>query len=357
MVCGIPRYARGALLSAFVAALCSCSGGGGTLNPSGLVPIAAPTSTAPPPAVSSSAGTVSTSGPTTILLPPAAGGVSGSVLLGPASTTATIALTLSAIPPNGAPSLQSDHRVPRVIGGSATSLAYLTAQSSADVTFNSTFGANISAPGPVIGTEYLVLYDPANAGAGWTVVSAPGTATAGIARGLGTSVMSFMKGTTYYFALISTQATLTLQSPSPSPTATPSPSPTPSPAPTPTPTPAPTATPLPDPTPAPTPTPTPTATPVTAPVVVNGPSLQFVAIGPAYAKTITITQANYGGEFVLSGMSCNGIAAADTTMSQNNFTVTPLAAGTCSYTVAGAGGSQTTLPVTVTTTTATIQIP
>ena len=251
----------------------------------------------------------------------------------PASTTATVALTLSATPPGGAPALQSDQRLARSIGASATGLAYLTAQSSADVSFNSTFGANISVPGPVSGTEYLVMFDPANPAAGWTLVSVPGTAGAGIARGLGNIVMSFAKGATYDFALISTQAALTLPLPSPTPSSTPAATPTPTPTPVPTPTPAPT----------PTPTPTP------APVIANLPSLQFLAVGAPFAKTIAVTQANYGGPFVLSGESCNGIAATDTTTSQLNFTITPLAAGTCSYTLTGGGGAQTVLPVTVTT--------
>ncbi|HEY6235425.1 MAG TPA: hypothetical protein VIW69_10020 [Candidatus Elarobacter sp.] len=331
------------------------------MGPLGLVPIAAPTPTAAPPAVSSSAGTVSASGPTTIMLPPAAGGISGSMLLTAASTTATIALTLSATPPNGAPSLQSDRRVVRTIGGSAISLAYLTAQSSADVTFNSTFGANIVVPGPVNGPEYLVLYDPANPSTGWTVVGGPGNAAVGIAGGLGRLVVSFTKGATYYFALISTQSTLTLQSPTPSPSPssspTATPAPTSSPSPSPSPTPAPSPTPSPTPTPVPPPSPSPTATPSPAMVAVNVPSLQFVGTGPAFATTITVTQAGYNGQFVLSGTSCSTIATTDTTASQQNFTITPLAAGTCSYTLTGGGGAHTTVPVAVTTTTATITIP
>ncbi len=81
----------------------------------------------------------------------------------------------------------------------------------------------------------------------------------------------------------------------------------------------------------------------------NVSSLQFLGAGGAYAKTVTVTQANYSGLFVLSGTSCNGIAAADTTMSLQNFTITPLAAGSCTYTVIGGGAAQRTLPVTVTT--------
>ena len=339
MVCDSARQVRSAFLGAAVFVLCSCGGGGGAVGPSGPLLTPTPVPTAPPPVVSSSAGTVTSSGPTTVFLPPAAGGVSGSLLLTAASTTATVAVTLSATPSAGAPSLQSDQRLARSIGASATGLAYLTAQSSADVSFSSTFGADISVPGPVSGTEYLVMFDPANPAAGWTLVSVPGTVGAGIARGLGNIVMSFAKGATYDFALISTQATLTLPLPSPTPSSAPSA--------TPAPTPTPTATPSPTPTLAPTPTPLPTPTP--GPVIVNIPALQFLAVGAAYAKTIAVTQANYSGQFVLSGDSCSGIAASDATTSQQNFTITPLAAGSCSYTLTGGGGVQTALPVTVTT--------
>ncbi len=363
------RPVRGVLVSAAVFALSSCGGGGGSTGAPAFVPGGAPTPTpvptATPPAVSSSAGTVSQSGPTTVSLPPAAGGVSGTVVLTAASTTATVALTLSATPPAGAPSLQSNRRLTQAIGAPATGLAYLTAQASADISFNSTFGTNISVPGPVTGAEYLVMYDPANARAGWVLVSVPGTASAGIAPGFGNIALTFAKGATYDLALISTQSTLTLPLPSPTPstipsptatpaaTATPTDTPSPSPSPTPTATPAPTPapTPLPTATPIPTPTPTPTPTPAPTPgaVVANIPSLQFLGVGTTFAQTIIVTQANYDGLFALGGTSCNGLTAVDTTVSLQNFTITPLAAGTCSYTLTGGGGVQIALPVTVTT--------
>ena len=86
-------------------------------------------------------------------------------------------------------------------------------------------------------------------------------------------------------------------------------------------------------------------------MVVSTPSLQFLGVGSAYAKTIVVTQANYSGQFALGGASCNGITATDVTTSLQNFTITPLAVGTCTYTLTGGGGAQTTLPVSVTTVT------
>ena len=346
MVCATSRRLRSALLSAAVLALSSCGGGGSGSTGPVPAPTPTPAPTATPPVVSTSTGTVSPSGPTAVVLPPAAGGVSGSITLTAASAATTVALTLSATPPSGAPALQSDGRLTRTIGASAIGLAYVTARSSADVSFNSTFGANIAVPGPVNGAEYLVMYDPGDPRAGWTLVSVPGTAAAGIAVGFGNVVMSFAKDATYVFALIATQSSLTLPLPSPTPSATPAATASPTPTATPSP-PTQTFNPVPQPTATPVPTPTPTP----APVVVNVPSLRFLGAGSAFVTTISVTQANYNGMFVLSGTSCNGIASADTTSSAQNFTITPVAAGTCSYTLTGGGGAQTSLPVTVTTVT------
>ena len=367
--------------------MCSCGGGGGSTGAPGFVPGGAPTPTpvptAAPPAVSSSAGTVSRSGPTTVSLPPAAGGVSGTVVLTAASTTATVAVTLSATPPAGAPSLQSNRRLTQAIGAPATGLAYLTAQASADVSFNSTFGANITVPGPVTGAEYLVMYDPANAArrldprqhprhgerrdrarirqhrarvregrdvrsradldadhahAALAVTHAVDDPVAdrspvgdSDAHGHAVTVTGAYKRVAVTDAVLGTNINAD------------------------------------------------TGTHVHADAnaddarhanaVTNAdlPRRRLLrcrrralwwrtsrpcsssAVGTTFEQTITVTQANYNGLFALGGTSCNGITAADTTVSLQNFTITPLAAGTCSYTLSGGGGVQATLPVTVTT--------
>lgn len=82
--------------------------------------------------------------------------------------------------------------------------------------------------------------------------------------------------------------------------------------------------------------------------MVNISPLQLAGVGAQYAETIAVTQAGFNGTFTLSGTSCNGITTVDTTTSLQNFTVTPVAVGTCTYTITGAG-AQTTLPVSVTT--------
>ncbi|HTX55825.1 MAG TPA: hypothetical protein VMD47_01855, partial [Candidatus Acidoferrales bacterium] len=60
------------------------------------------------------------------------------------------------------------------------------------------------------------------------------------------------------------------------------------------------------------------------------------------------TQTNYTGAFTASTTSCSAIATIANTAS--TFTVTPVAAGTCSFTVSGGSDATATLNVVVTTT-------
>jgi hypothetical protein len=124
------------------------------------------------------------------------------------------------------------------------------------------------------------------------------------------------------------------------PTVGPSPTATPAGA-----TPTPTATPV-GATPKPTPTPTPTTTPAPAPVVPNPTSLALAGIGAPSAGSVSVTEAGYAGTF--SEMdSCAGIATVAT--ASPTFTVTPVAAGTCSITISDTAQHSLAVPVTVTT--------
>ena len=80
------------------------------------------------------------------------------------------------------------------------------------------------------------------------------------------------------------------------------------------------------------------------------------AAGSASAQTFTASQSNYSGSFTSTTPSlgqpnsCSGIV----TVAQNSssqFTVTPVAAGTCVLTIAGGNGQSAPLSVVVTTTT------
>lgn len=79
-------------------------------------------------------------------------------------------------------------------------------------------------------------------------------------------------------------------------------------------------------------------------------ALTFTATGAAYAQTTAASQAHYGGVFTASSTTCSGIATISLSTG-STFTITPVAPGSCTFTIAGGSGETATLAVTVTTTT------
>jgi hypothetical protein len=78
-------------------------------------------------------------------------------------------------------------------------------------------------------------------------------------------------------------------------------------------------------------------------------SLAFTDVGSSYAQTVTLSQPNYSGTFTASTTTCSGIA----TIAKNGasgFTVTPVSAGSCTFTITGGDGASATLSIGVTTT-------
>ena len=98
-----------------------------------------------------------------------------------------------------------------------------------------------------------------------------------------------------------------------------------------------------------TPTPTPTPTPSPAALVLTPNALTFTATGSAAAQTSTATEAGYGGTFSASTANCAGIASISPA-SGSTFTVTPVAAGTCTFSIKDSILQAATLTITVTTT-------
>lgn len=175
--------------------------------------------------------------------------------------------------------------------------------------------------------------------------------------------------------------------PTPFPTPTPTPLPTPTPSPTPSPTPPPTPTPTPTPTPVPTPTPTsivklpiplpslsvislatptplPTKSPLPTPVPSPSPtklagltvtpnSLTFTETGTAANQSATASEANYPGMFTASTSTCGSGSSATATISpitsSGVFTVTPVNAGSCSFTISDTNNQSVPLSISVTT--------
>lgn len=99
-----------------------------------------------------------------------------------------------------------------------------------------------------------------------------------------------------------------------------------------------------------TPIPTPSPVPTPGAVALTPSALNFTATGAAYAQSTTASQSQFGGSFNASTATCIGIATVSPS-SGTTFTVTPVAAGSCTFTIAGANGTSATLSVGVTTTT------
>jgi len=100
---------------------------------------------------------------------------------------------------------------------------------------------------------------------------------------------------------------------------------------------------------------TPDAAQTSSEVTLSLSSLSFASVGASAAQTVTATQSNYSGSFAASTPaagqpnSCNGIATISPS-SGTSFSVMPVAAGQCVFTIA-ANGEAANLTVTVTTTT------
>jgi hypothetical protein len=84
----------------------------------------------------------------------------------------------------------------------------------------------------------------------------------------------------------------------------------------------------------------------TLPVVASVPSLSFSAVGASFAQQFTVSQQQYSGAFVPSGLDTT-IATAS--VSSNTVTVVPVAAGSTSLTITGGGSRSVTVGISVTT--------
>lgn len=112
---------------------------------------------------------------------------------------------------------------------------------------------------------------------------------------------------------------------------------------------------LPTPTPAPVATPTPTP----APAAIGGSAISMTFTTAGSSAQFTVTENSYGGPLTAANgsPSCAGIATfapASGTGPSATFTLTAVAAGTCSIVVSDNHGGSVGVNVTVTTTTGTV---
>lgn len=217
------RCGAGLAVLGLAAALTACGGGGsGATPPAGVTPAPgvtatptpAPTGTPPPPATSSATVSVGSQAVTATLAPITAG-ISGTIAFPATSSgSASVTATLSASLPAGTPAVQSARRAPATIGASGiTVLAYVSVTASSGVAFNATpaftfpFGGSIGAS--IAPTSYIAIFDPGNAGLGWTTAAGPGTvAGSSLTFASVAAPISLVAGRTYVYALFTSAAPL-----------------------------------------------------------------------------------------------------------------------------------------------------
>jgi hypothetical protein len=332
-----------------LSALAACGGGGAGSTPPFNSGTAAPPSVptlAPATAATTVPLSAATAAPQAVSIPPAAG-LSGTITL-PAATIppgTSVDVTTTTTAPAGVAPLAFG-RSPQAVREARSSglevLYYQGLRFTQTVTFPGYPAFTIALPAgydPTKGVFELAFYD----GLGWTYpVGGPGTANGQqLVFSSAAGPVTYQANQTYYFALYYAPAP-----PAPTPTPTASPSPTPSPSPTASPTSSPTA--------SPTPSPTPTPGPLTA----SPSSLSFDGTGSDLTKTVNVSSTYFSGTFTAS--ACTG--AQNTTVANvgpvdanGNFTVTPVAAGACTITVSDSSNRQTTVSVTVATSSLNVQ--
>jgi hypothetical protein len=331
-----------------LSALAACGGGGNStppFNPGTATPTPPPSVPTLAPATAATTVPLASGSaqPQSVSIPPAAG-LSGSLQLPaatlPAGTSLDIQTTTTA--PAGIPALSVGRRPQATSAGGLEVLYYQGLRFTQTATFPGYPAFTITLPAgydPSQGVYELAFYD----GNGWTYpIGGPGTASGQqISFPSVSATVTYQANQTYYFALYYAPAP-------PAPTPTPTASPTPTPSPTPSPTPLVTAT------PSPTPSPTPTPGPLTA----SPSALHFDGTGSDLTQTVTVSSAFFSGTF--SASACTDannttVATVGAVDANGKFTVTPAAAGSCTITVTDSSNRQTTVAVTVATSSLTVQ--
>lgn len=225
--------------------LAACGGGGGSPGGGGILPGAggSPTPTSSPTAPPSSSQTSSLgSAPTTFTLPAISSGASGTVTFPAVTGSASATVTLSSTLPGGAPapSVRSVHNMRKIdaLGGTVTSIAYLTVTLTGKVSISQTPAFAMTFPaGTLSGYQYVALYDPTQPSNGWNAFLGPQGPAASGATSVSFSAVAISPPVTlaanvsYVFAIV--ESGTPLPTPTPIATATSSPTATPAPGTTP----------------------------------------------------------------------------------------------------------------------------
>ena len=229
-------FRRPLVVVGLAALIAGCNGGSSTpppFNTGVFAPTPTPTPTATPvpnPATASGTLTTSKTQSTSLALGPIGPGDVGTISFSTTSVVTHQGLVFSLTQPGGSPVLASMRRRPQNIGGASISgFGFFTMTPDVTVTcpipgLAMTFPAGATIPPAA--SSYVAMYDPNNAGAGWTTVSGPGTALGNtISWSPSSAAWTFVAATTYQFALFTTTSSLAVATPTPTPSPTPSPTP------------------------------------------------------------------------------------------------------------------------------------
>lgn len=84
-----------------------------------------------------------------------------------------------------------------------------------------------------------------------------------------------------------------------------------------------------------------------SPIIPSPTNVAFLGVGPTNTRTITVSEANYTGNFTAATTSCNGIVSlTSSTTALSSFTFQSIGVGSCAYTI-GDGTNVQTVPFSV----------
>jgi len=193
-------------LALAIAALAGCGGGGSSpaiRGQSPQQPVIA--SAAPLPAATTTAVSISGSA-SVVSFPALANGIAASLTLPATAGAAGGSITYAAAVPSGVIAPAAALRKSAAIGGTnLTTLGIFALTVTGTITTNSTFGFSFTSSVPITGTTYIAYYDANNPANGWNVILGPGVVSTdfiAFAAQAAVPPVTYVKGDTYYFALV-----------------------------------------------------------------------------------------------------------------------------------------------------------
>ncbi len=191
-----------------IAALAACGGGGG----SGYTP---PTPKPSPTSAATSAA-FSTSATTAVTFPTLSNGISAGLTLPVANTAATANLSYEVSTPSGVavPAMATLKKREAIGGSNLTTLGIISLSVGSNVVVSSTLAFTFTLASAVSGDAYIAYFDEAAPSNGWNVLLGPGVASGSTITFAAQPVVppvTFLKGDTYLFALVTSSSAISAQ--------------------------------------------------------------------------------------------------------------------------------------------------